>query len=173
MPRSAWQKAAANGCFCGGRAFGYLCSFVIISDAGDFSTSLEMTSCSFGLRRDEGVPPYRGSVTPAKEIIVHRQNTCGRTRASAPTTLYQSLNLLLHNAISTEALAEWRNPPRKKYKVPFTYVRVRSRLGLDYARDDGAIYRSIWFYNVILSVRASPTCPQGFPAGGFWFFFFA
>ena len=36
---------------------------------GDFSTSLEMTELNtvpLGRRRDEGVPPYRSGVTPAK-----------------------------------------------------------------------------------------------------------
>ena len=37
-------------------------------------------------------------------------------------------------------------PPRASvWSVPFRYVHVRSRLGLDFARDDGAKYRSAWF----------------------------
>ena len=33
--------------------------------------------------------------------------------------------------------------------IPFTCVRIRSRLGLDFARDDEAKYRYVLFYNVI------------------------
>ena len=48
-----------------------------------------------------------------QSIVVLKRYTLGRTRASAPTTLYQSLSLPLFNVISTEAPAKWRNPPRK------------------------------------------------------------
>ena len=41
-------------------------------------------------RRDEGVPPYRGGVTPAKNLSYTGKIPVGRTMASAPTTLYPS-----------------------------------------------------------------------------------
>ena len=115
---------------------------MFVSNVGDFSTTampaLEMTTCTFGWRRDEGVPPYRNGKRHSKRVLTRgvipaggresplpkrkttfqtstcsRRYTCGRTRI-APTTLYQSLYLPLLNVISTEA----RVKPERSGEIP-------------------------------------------------------
>ena len=68
----------------------HLCPFPL---PRDLSATLEMTgrnTVTQGWRRDEGVPPYRGGVTPAKNLSYTDKIPCGRTGVSAPTCSTES-----------------------------------------------------------------------------------
>ena len=99
-----------------GKYSGQMCKNVLVSNAGDFSTTLEMTSCSPGWRRGEGAPTYRSDLTPAKVSLY--PNGYPWADEERPT-LPRSINHYIchfYNVISTEVRVQTRtkrrNPPR-------------------------------------------------------------
>ena len=61
----------------------------------------------------------------------------GGTRASRPTDGYAANRLRCHfDRSEGKTRTQWRNPLRENMQVPLICARVRSRLGLDYARND-------------------------------------
>ena len=103
--------------------------------AGDFSTTLEMTGLlpfrlvGGGARASR--PTETGNGIPNEYLLAALYLRADEER---PTTLYQSL-LPLFNVISTEAIAEWRNPPRKSpdYLTNTTVFDLFTRCGCDTA----------------------------------------
>ena len=64
------------------------CSLGFVPIAGDFSTALEMTSCSLGLRRGEGAPPYRNRIRHFKQLLAHGGSPSGRRGTPLPNNVY-------------------------------------------------------------------------------------
>ena len=81
-------------------------------DYSRLSPTTPFYACFSTFAGGRGRPALPKRETRFQTSTCSRRYTCGRTRI-APTTLYQSLYSPLLNAISTEALAERRNPPRK------------------------------------------------------------
>ena len=98
-----------------GKYSGQMCKNVLVSNAGDFSTTLEMTSCSPGWRRGEGAPPYRSEKTTFQTNTCPRRLAVGRGRPPLPRSINRYI-CHFYNVISTEVRVQTRtkrrNPPR-------------------------------------------------------------
>ena len=97
------------------------------------STTLETTerwSVLLGWRADEGVPPYRNDLTPAKVSLYSNDIPLGGRRTSLP--VLSSLYLPLLNVISTEGVAVTEKSPAEVSRCPlsYNYFRPLKRCGV-------------------------------------------
>ena len=98
-----------------------MCKNVLVSNAGDFSTTLEMTSCSPGWRRGEGAPPYRSEKTTFQTNTCPRRLAVGRGRTPLPRSINRYI-CHFYNVISTEVRVQ---NPNEAEKSPAIVVRQR------------------------------------------------